>query len=185
MDKNYWKNVYKSREEIFNLVMDHNVFGLKSFGSISPIYGQIIDNGGIGLEFYLGIPSRLYTPLGFLPIFSGRTWSKNTDSLVERLITDYGIVLISKAERIISTGQLFGPIYAITKLPWISEPLPIFQYQTQEDPVDFAEFKRTYFEKEELCNEIDVLYSPCRKVENKKTRVEDEFYTSFHINNLI
>lgn len=179
MDKNYWENVYKAREEIFNLMMDLSVFGLKSSYSISPLYGQIIDNGGIGLEFYLGIPSKLYTPLGFLSIFSGQTWCNNTDSIVERLTTDYGIVLISKAERI--HGELLGPIYAITKLPWISEPLPVFQYIAQEDSVDFAESKMTYFEKLKLCKEIDNLFSPCRKVKAEKPHEEDEFHISFRI----
>ena len=180
MDKNYWKNVYKTREEIFNLMMDLGVFGLKSSYSISPLYGQIIDNGGIGLEFYLGIPSKLYTPLGFLPIFSGHTLCNNTDSLVERLITDYGIVLISKAERIPS-GHSLGPVYAITKLPWISEPLPVFQYKAQEDFVDFAEFKMAYSEDLKLCKDIDDLFSPCRKVKSEKPREKYEFYTSFRI----
>ena len=174
MDKNYWENVYKAREEIFNLMMDLGVLGLRSSYSISPLYGQIIENGGIGLEFYLGIPSKIYTPLGFLPIFSGQTWCNNKDSLVERLITDYGIVLISKAERR-HTGKLFGPVYAITKLPWISESLPVFQYKTQEDFVDSAEAKMAYFEVLKLCKNIDDLYSPCRKVEAETPREEYEF----------
>lgn len=179
MDKNYWKNIYKAREEIFNLMMDLGVFGLKSSYSISPLYGHIIDDGGIGLEFYLGIPSKLYTPLGFLPIFSTRTWCNNVDSIVERLTTDYGIVLISEAERI--HGKSLGPIYAITKLPWISGSLPAFQYKSQEVSVDFAEAKMDYLEKSKLCKEIDDLYGSCKDVESEKSRVEDEFYSDFHI----
>ena len=181
-DKNYWKNVYKAREEIFNFMMDLGVFGLKSSSSVSPFYyDQIIDNGGIGLEFYLGIPSNLYTPLGFLPIFSTHTWCNNKDIIVERLITDYELVLISEAERIY--GKSFGPIYAITKLPWMSEPLPVFQYKAQEDSVDFAETKKAYSQNLKLCKDIDDIYGSCRnaEAEKEKPRIEDDFHTNFHV----
>ena len=99
--------------------------------------------------------------------------------LIKKLQADYGIVLISEAERI--HGKSLGPIYAITKLPWISESLPTFQYKSQEVSVDFAEAKMDYFEKSKLCKEIDDLYGSCKDVESEKSRVEDEFYSDFHI----
>ena len=132
MDKNYWKNVYKSREEIFNLVMDHNVFGLKSFGSISPIYGQIIDNGGIGLEFYYDIPQRLYTPLGFLKITDSTSLTVQNAITIRKILTnDYGISLVLDEEY--TFYGKFGPVFSITKLPWSNESLPIFKLKERKD----------------------------------------------------
>ena len=41
---------------------------------------------------------------------------------------------------------LFGPIYSITKLPWTSEQLPVFEYRKKEDYINYDEAKKLYKE---------------------------------------
>ena len=47
--------------------------------------------------------------------------------LIKKLQADYGIVLIPEVRNLSRRDYLVGQVYAITKLPWTSEPLPVFQ----------------------------------------------------------
>ena len=114
MDKNYWNNVFKARKEIYNMLMELGVTSIRSKNYVNPCYCQITDNGGIGLEFYYGKPSKLYTPLGYIDITCNFTCGGDKDAIVERLISDYGAVLV-RGVKINSMGE-FGPVYAITRL---------------------------------------------------------------------
>lgn len=144
MDKKYWNNVFKARKEIYDMMMELGVSSVRDTGSVNPFYNQITDNGGIGLEFYYGRPAKLYTPLGYIRITCNFTCGGNENDIVERLIADYGAVLIE--EKKTSSMGLFGPIYSITKLPWTSEQLPVFEYRKKEDYINYDEAKKLYKE---------------------------------------
>jgi len=113
MDKNYWSNVLKARKEIYNLITDFGISSVRSNADVNPLFSQITNNGGIGLEFYYGIPLYLYTPLGRIEIAGDFTIVRNEDAILERLIADYGAVLITRS--IISS--LF--LYSSTEVPKI------------------------------------------------------------------
>lgn len=142
MDKNYWNNVFKARKEIYDMMIELGVSSVRGKDSANPFYEQIVDNGGIGLEFYYGMPSKLYTPLGYINITSNFTCGGDKDAIVERLIADYGAILVE--EETISSIGVFGPVYAITKLPWSEELLPVFEYRKREDYIGYEEAKRLY-----------------------------------------
>ena len=142
MDKNYWNNVLKARKEIYDLMIELGVSSVRDKESVNPYYSQIADNGGIGLEFYYGMPAKLYTPLGYIGITCDFTAGGDEDAILERLIADYGAVLVAGAE-ISSMGE-FGPVYAITKLPWTDEELPVFEYKNRKDYIGYREAKELY-----------------------------------------
>lgn len=126
MNKNYWNNVFRVRNEICDMMMALGVSGEIATDSVNPFYNQITDNGGIGLEFYYGLPSTLYTPLGYIKIIRTSTCDGSESEIVQKLVEDYGLVMVVE-ERTSFIG-LFGPVYAITKLPWTDKTLPIFEY---------------------------------------------------------
>ena len=185
MDKNYWVNVYKCRKEILKLARNPECFcwGYDVDFIIGWYCDEIVANGGIGIKLINGVPFELYTHLGKVGIFSeiNTCFCDNKEMLIKKLQADYGIVLIPEVRNLSRRDYLVGQVYAITKLPWVSESLPVFQYKSQEDSVDFAETKMDYFEKLKLCKEIDDFYGSCKDVESEKSRVEDEFYSDFHI----
>ncbi len=147
MDKNYWSNVLKARKEIYNLITDFGISSVRSNADVNPLFSQITNNGGIGLEFYYGIPLYLYTPLGRIEIAGDFTIVRNEDAILERLIADYGAVLITRS--IISSlmgvamGE-FGPVYALTRLPWTTERLPVFEYRSPQDYIGYDTAKELY-----------------------------------------
>ena len=146
MDKTYWNNVFKARKEIYDMMMELGVSSVRGKDPVNPFYDQIVDNGGIGLEFYYGMPYKLYTPLGYINITSNFTYGGNESDIANRLTTDYGAVLVVEKET--SSLGVFGPVYAITKLPWTSEQLPVFEYKKHEDYIEYDEAKNLYKEFE-------------------------------------
>lgn len=90
--------------------------------------------------------------------------------LIKKLQADYGIVLIPEVRNLSRRDYLVGQVYAITKLPWTSEPLPVFQYKTpEEEDGGFAK-------RDSLCNEIEKIYNPCKKDKFlEKRRIEDDW----------
>ena len=145
MDKTYWNNVFKARKEIYDMMIELGVSSIRCEDSVNPFYNQIIDNGGIGIELHYGMPSKLYTPLGDIGI-TGYTYGGNERDIVNRLTTDYGAILVEEKET--SSLGVFGPVYSITKLPWISDKLPVFEYKKHEDYIEYNEAKRLYKEFE-------------------------------------
>lgn len=142
MDKNYWKNVFRARKEIYDMMMELGVSSIRDKDVVNPFYSQITDNGGIGLEFYYGYPSKLYTPLGEIDITCNFTCGGDEDAIVKRLISDYGAVLVSEVER--NYMGEFGPVYAITRLPWTAEELPVFEYRKRQDYIPYEEAIKLY-----------------------------------------
>lgn len=142
MDKNYWKNVFRARKEIYDMLMELGVSSVRSKDDVNPFYNQITDNGGIGLEFYYGKPSKLYTPLGYIDITCNFTCGGDDDVIVKRLISDYGAVLVREL-KITNMGE-FGPVYAITQLPWTDEKLPVFEYRKRQEYIPYEEAKKLY-----------------------------------------
>lgn len=132
MNKNYWNNVFRARKEICDILVNQGIHCRKNTDLINPCSSQIIDNGGIGLEFYYGIPQRLYTPLGYLKITDSTSLSPENAIAIKKILTDdYGISLVID-EKYTFYGK-FGPVYSITKLPWSSESLPIFKLKERKD----------------------------------------------------
>lgn len=147
MDKNYWQDVLKARKEIYDMMIALGVSSVRSTDSINPFYNQIIDNGGIGLEFYYNKPNKLYTPLGYIDITCHFTCGGKEEDIINKLISDYGVVLVEKL--VTNSYGAFGPVYAITKLPWApGKQLPIFEYKNYEDYLSYSEAKNLYAEFE-------------------------------------
>ena len=174
MDKNYWVNVYKCRKEILKLARNPECF---CWGyDVDFIFGwycdEIVANGGIGIKLINGVPFELYTHLGKVGIFSeiNTCFCDNKEMLIKKLQADYGIVLIPEVRNLSRRDYLVGQVYAITKLPWTSEPLPVFQYKTpEEEDGGFAK-------RDSLCNEIEKIYNPCKKDKFlEKRRIEDDW----------
>lgn len=161
MDKNYWVNVYKCRKEILKLARNPECFcwGYDVDFIIGWYCDEIVANGGIGIKLINGVPFELYTHLGKVGIFSeiNTCFCDNKEMLIKKLQADYGIVLIPEVRNLSRRDYLVGQVYAITKLPWTSEPLPVFQYKTpEEEDGGFAK-------RDSLCNEIEKIYNPCKK----------------------
>lgn len=132
MDKNYWINVFRARKEICDILVNQGIHCRRSTDLINPCSCQIIDNGGIGLEFYYGIPQRLYTPLGYLKITDSTSLTPQDAIAIKKILTDdYGISLVLEEEY--TFYGKFGPVYSITKLPWTSESLPFFELKDKKD----------------------------------------------------
>ena len=146
MDKNYWNNVFRVREEIFNIMAESGVTRYRCTLDVNPYYKQIVDNGGIGLEFRGGLPYELYTPLGYLFISGGPTILSNEAAIRERLISDYGVVMIEEEDE---TG-FYGPIFAITRLPWADQELPIFKFKDYKDYIGYEEALNLYHQAIEM-----------------------------------
>ena len=132
MNKNYWNNVFRARKEIYDILVNQGIHCRRSTDLIAPSSNRIIDNGGIGIEFYYGIPQRLYTPLGYLKITDSTSLSPQNAIAIKKILTDnYGISLVIDEEY--TFYGKFGPVYSITKLPWSSESLPLFELKEQKD----------------------------------------------------
>ena len=132
MDKNYWNNVFRARKEICNILESQGILCRRDTYLINPCSSQIIDNGGIGLEFYYDIPQRLYTPLGFLKITDSTSLTVQNAITIRKILTnDYGISLVLDEEY--TFYGKFGPVFSITKLPWSNESLPIFKLKERKD----------------------------------------------------
>lgn len=144
MDKLYWDNVLKARKEIYDMMIEMGAQSVRAKESANPYYNQITDNGGIGLEFYYGLPSKLYTPLGQVEItcdFVG-TCAGMKELIAEKVLKEYGAVLVDDEKK--TTLGIFGPVYAITKLPWQDKELPVFEYRKKEDYIKEDEAQKLY-----------------------------------------
>ena len=131
MDKNYWSNVFKARKDICNILVNQGIHCRRSTDLINPCSSQIIDNGGIGLEFYYGVPQKIYTPLGYLKITDSTSLSPKDAINIKKILTDkYNIVLVLNEEY--TFYGKFGPVYSITKLPWSNESLPVFKLKERK-----------------------------------------------------
>ena len=143
MDKNYWKNVFRARKEIYDMLIEHDVKSIRSKDPIHPYLNQIYDNGGIGLELFYGVPSKLYTPLGTIDITCNFVYCKDENPISERLVSDYGVVFVDQIKRD-DMGIRIDPIYAITRLPWSEQKLPVFKYRKRKDYIDYDEANNLY-----------------------------------------
>jgi len=144
----YWRSIAKAREDIYQRMIDSGIVTSQVKSSVNPYGIQIIDNGGIGLELLDGKPIRLYTPLGSLNIRGEGSYCLLVKKFIPQLKEDYGLVQIEK-ERYGMAGH-FGPVYAITRLPWSSEVLPIFVKRNKTDYIDYDEAEDTYKRMQEL-----------------------------------
>lgn len=142
MDKNYWYNVLKVRREIFDLMIQFGAHTVMCERSVNPLYSQIIDNGGIGLEFYYGVPKHLYTPLGFIQLFETCSSNVSERRITQKLISDFGAVMVESDKMI--AGGVVGPIFSLTRLPWSNEVLPHFEYKERKDYTSWAKAHSAY-----------------------------------------
>lgn len=137
-DIEYWENIAKIKKDILEKIIFFGIDTNECDDEINPFYNQIIDNGGIGLEFYDGLPYKLYTPLGSIKIISGMAEGGNEKELLEELIKDYKL---QKTEE--KYGRL-GPIYSITYLPEEEKELPLFKKKKMKDYISPEEAIEIY-----------------------------------------
>lgn len=111
--------------------------------SFNPFYGQIVDNGAIGLRISNDLPKCLYTPIGeiYIPMIYTR-WHFGERQLLNRLIDVFGLVTVEE-KKFDSIGS-YGPIYAITKFPWSNSEIPIFKRRQREDYISQQEAQKLY-----------------------------------------
>ncbi len=146
----YWENIFKVRDGICNTIKEMGTQVWENTESINTFYNQIVENGGIGLEIYYGLPSRIYTPLGYIRVATCYTNISDRNKIMERLTEEYGLVTV-REETYGSLG-VTGPVYAITKLPWSDETLPVFEYKERADYMEHRVAKEKYFQ---ICDELN------------------------------
>ena len=138
----YFNDVFRLRREIYDMMRKHGVTTAISEVDINPWHNQIVDNGGIGLEFYCEYPKKIYTPFGELPITIRYVSGGNTSKILEQLICEYGAIMVKDNK--VSCNLKKKDIYAITKLPWRSEELPVFQMKTDEQVIPYIDVIPVY-----------------------------------------
>ena len=135
----------KIREGIQNIFKKHDVSTSYSKDDANPFYNQTDENTeGFICEYYYGTPSKIYTPLGYINIWSGGMCANKDCDLAIREIEDkYGFVL--KREEFNDFMGTFGGWYYITKLPWNNVVLKCdCKERNQTDYIEYDEVKKLY-----------------------------------------
>lgn len=142
-DVKYWENVFKLVEEISLLLerefKNHNIEYHVPFDlDVNPFYKQIEDNGGIGIAFYNGFPHEVCTPLGYVPIDISALFGDCGNMIIcseivtKKLISKYGLKKIDLEK------------YAVTKLPWSKESIPIFHMKDKKNYIPYDDAKKFF-----------------------------------------
>ena len=143
-EKQYWLDVAKTKEDIFKRMESNGITKTIDVSDVNPMHCQIEENGGMGLEFYYGLPYKLYTPLGYVTISTTFVGDDNKDQLRERLVSDYGLVEVIPETK--DPSGIFGPVYAVTKLPWSDKELPLFVSRSKDSLVSYEDALVKYAE---------------------------------------
>lgn len=133
------------RKEIQNIFKKHNVSSSYIKGSVNPFYNQINENTeGFICEYYYGTPSKIYTPLGYIDIWSGGMCAdKNCDNAIREIEDKFGFVL--KRKEFNNSMGTFGGWYYITKLPWNNVELKCDCVErNSEEYIEYDEAKKLY-----------------------------------------
>jgi len=136
------------RKEIQNIFKKHNVSTSYCQDDTNPFYNQTDENTeGFICEYYYGTPSKIYTPLGYISIWSGGMMAdKNCDLAVREIENKFGFVL-KRGEFNNSMGT-FGAWYYITILPWDNVVLKCdCKERNKTDYIEYDEVKK-------LCEQI-------------------------------
>jgi len=135
----------KIREGIQNIFKKHNVSTSYCQDDVNPFYNQTDENTeGFICEYYYGSPSKIYTPLGYINIWSGGMIAdKNCDLAVREIENKFGFVL-KRGEFNNSMGT-FGGWYYITKLPWDNVVLKCdCEERNKIDYIEYDKVKELY-----------------------------------------
>jgi hypothetical protein len=105
-------------EGIQDIYKKYNVSTSYCNNDVNQCANQTNENtDGFICEFYYGSPNKIYTPLGYLKIWSGGMLCDANCRAAEMEIKEtFGLSL--KQEAINDSMGTFGPWYFITKLPW-------------------------------------------------------------------
>ena len=143
-NEQYWNDVYRIKKDIYDRMCLADIDTIEGEYDINPFDSQIIDNGAIGLKFDTYFPSILLTTLGSVDITSYFVAESDLDKEKEffaSLKEDYGLVLMKEGK-----PGVYGPIYSITKLPWSNRTLPLFEFKSECDYVDYDAAYEILFE---------------------------------------
>ena len=132
---NYMENVLRVREEIAEHMRLAGIEFTLIPVNINPCITQINENGGIGIEFLMGAPAELYTPKGTISFTHDyvTTNKEMQESILEYLKNEFKIKLVEPEQ--VTAGGVYGAVYAITRIPWTGEKIPVFEYKKREDYV--------------------------------------------------
>lgn len=113
----------KIREEIQNIFKKYNVSTSYCNDDTNPYYNQTDENTeGFICEYYYGSPSKIYTPLGYIDIWSGfMCGGEEHNKAIEEIKRVFGF--IKKQESYNNSLGTIGGWYYITKLPWDNSTL--------------------------------------------------------------
>lgn len=136
-EKQYWLDVSKAKEDIFKKMEMYGISKTMEPHDVVPMNCQIEPNGGMGLEFYYDLPYRLYTPLGYVTISTQFIGDEKKNELREQLVDDYGLEVVIPETK--DPSGRFGPVYAITKLPWSDEKLPLYVPKNKDNYVSYED----------------------------------------------
>ena len=77
-----------------------------------------------------------------MPIFESFISDVDETALLNNLTEAYGLVKVIEGKQ--CTDKYVGPIYSITKLPWSSEELPMYEPRNYKDYLSYNQAMRIY-----------------------------------------
>ena len=153
MKEKYWKEVYQCRQYILDRMRESGLRIYEEQHMLPGIFWNLIEeNGGLGLVCECnGFPTRLCTPLGEINFIKRKLsvhgyTDETRKAFMDQLTEELGLVLMDERK---VYGEVH-PLYAITKLPWRTEALPLMVERT--------------FKEEELTEASRKAKAMCKKV---------------------
>lgn len=111
------------RDGIHKIFRKNGVNTVLCTNRVNSLYNQTDEYAeGFICEYYYGIPSKIYTPLGYLEIWSGGIVNdEKCSDAIKEIENTFGFIL--KQEEKHDNNGIHGGWYYITKLPWSNAEL--------------------------------------------------------------
>lgn len=108
--------------------------------NVNPFYGQLDINSPLTVEYYYGVPSKIYTPLGYIHITGGFTSCTNKDIEKMDVLLEERLNLKIYEEPVHNIYGVYGGIYTING----EEPIYTHNVEYEESKVLFDIIKKEY-----------------------------------------
>ena len=146
MNDNYWPNVFNTFRDLYQMITGNTFQHQISQNYLNPFHAQITDTGGIGIEIYMNLPIRIYTPLGTIGTcnISKHIDSAKRHNIARILKNDYVLKNIAPAPKTFPGPK--GHIYAIIQSPGCANTLPMFTLKPPSNYIDYTTAKNEFLE---------------------------------------